>query len=230
MNIQGYDSLDTVMERANKALSPSSFELLATETQALILDTRAPEVFALGFIPNSINIGLDGNFAMWVGEMITDIKQEILLITEPGREQEAMIRLSRVGYDHTIGFLDGGYQAWLSEGRETDQVARITADEFELQYTENLPTFDVRKRSEFEAEHVVNVINVPLNELNQHFASFPTDKNFILHCAGGYRSMIAASILKSRGIHNFVDVIGGMSAIAKTNVPKTAYVCPSTLL
>lgn len=230
MNIQGYDSLDTVMERANKALSPSSFELLASETQALILDTRAPEVFALGFIPNSINIGLDGNFAMWVGEMITDIKQEILLITEPGREQEAMIRLSRVGYDHTIGILDGGYQAWLSEGRETDQIARITADEFELQYTENLPTFDVRKRSEYEAEHVVNVINVPLNEINQHFATFPTDKNFILHCAGGYRSMIAASILKSRGIHNFVDVIGGMSAIAKTNVPKTAYVCPSTLL
>lgn len=230
MNIQGYDSLDTVMERANNALSPNSFELLASETQALILDTRAPEVFALGFIPNSINIGLDGNFAMWVGEMITDIKQEILLITDPGREQEAMIRLSRVGYDHTIGYLDGGFQSWLSEGRETDQVARITADEFEAQYAENFPTFDVRKRSEFEAEHVVNVVNTPLNEINQHFASFPTDKNFILHCAGGYRSMIAASILKSRGIHNFVDVIGGMSAIAKTNVPKTAYVCPSTLL
>jgi rhodanese-related sulfurtransferase len=230
MNIQGYDSLDTVMERAYKALSPSSFELVANETDALILDTRAPEVFAEGFIPNSINIGLDGNFAMWVGEMITDIKQEILLITDPGREEEAIIRLSRVGYDYTVGYLAGGFAAWKAEGREVDAVQRITADEFALKFNDKVPTFDVRKRSEFEAEHVVDVVNIPLNEINQHFAKFPENMDFILHCAGGYRSMIAASILKSGGIHNFVDVIGGMSSIAKTQVPKTAYVCPSTLL
>jgi rhodanese-related sulfurtransferase len=230
MNIQGYDSLDTIMERAYKALTPSSFELVATETEALILDTRAPEVFAEGFIPNSINIGLDGNFAMWVGEMITDIKQEILLITEPGMEEEAIIRLSRVGYDYTVGYLAGGFAAWKAEGREFDTVQRITAEEFAAKFNDKVPTFDVRKRSEFEAEHVVDVVNIPLNEINQHFAQFPENTDFILHCAGGYRSMIAASILKSRGIHNFVDVIGGMSVIAKTNVPKTAYVCPSTLL
>jgi rhodanese-related sulfurtransferase len=230
MNIQGYDSLDTVMERGNKALSPTSFELVATETAALILDTRAPEVFAKGFVPTSINIGLDGNFAMWVGEMITDIKQEILLITEPGMEEEALIRLSRVGYDHAVGYLQGGFSAWKAEGREIDEVQRITAEEFAARFKDKVPTFDVRKRSEFEAEHVVDVVNVPLNEINQHFAKFPENEDFILHCAGGYRSMIAASILKSRGLHNFVDVIGGMAAIAKTAAPKTAYVCPSTLL
>ncbi len=230
MNIQGYDSLDTVMARAQKSLSPIEFELVANETEAIVLDTRAPEDFALGFVPGSINIGLDGNFAMWVGEMITDIQQEILLITEAGREEEAIIRLARVGYDHAVGYLDGGFDAWKSEGCEIDTVNRITADEFAEKFNKKIPTFDVRKRSEFEAEHVVDVVNVPLNEINQHLAKFPENEDFILHCAGGYRSMIAASILKSRGIHNFVDVIGGMAAIAKTATPKTAYVCPSTLL
>jgi glyoxylase-like metal-dependent hydrolase (beta-lactamase superfamily II)/rhodanese-related sulfurtransferase len=230
MNIQGYDSLDTVMARAQKSLSPSEFELVANETEAIVLDTRAPEDFALGFVPGSINIGLDGNFAMWVGEMITDIQQEILLITEAGREEEAIIRLARVGYDHAVGYLDGGFDAWKSEGREIDAMNRITADEFAEKFNKKILTFDVRKRSEFEAEHVVDVVNVPLNEINQHLAKFPENEDFILHCAGGYRSMIAASILKSRGIHNFVDVIGGMAAIAKTATPKTAYVCPSTLL
>lgn len=230
MNIQGYDSLDTVMARAQKSLSPSEFELVANETEAIVLDTRAPEDFALGFVPGSINIGLDGNFAMWVGEMITDIQQEILLITEAGREEEAIIRLARVGYDHAVGYLDGGFDAWKSEGREIDTVNRITADEFAEKFNKKILTFDVRKRSEFEAEHVVDVVNVPLNEINQHLAKFPENEDFILHCAGGYRSMIAASILKSRGIRNFVDVIGGMAAIAKTAAPKTAYVCPSTLL
>jgi glyoxylase-like metal-dependent hydrolase (beta-lactamase superfamily II)/rhodanese-related sulfurtransferase len=230
MNIQGYDSLDTIMDRANRGLSPSSFELVANETEALILDTRAPEVFAQGFIPNSINIGLDGNFAMWVGEMISDIKQEILLVTEVGREEEAIIRLSRVGYDYTVGYLQGGFTSWKNEGREVDVVQRITATQFAAKFTDKVPTFDVRKRSEFEAEHVVGVVNIPLNEINLHLAKFPESEPFILHCAGGYRSMIAASILKSRGIHNFVDVIGGMADISKTNAPKTAYVCPSTLL
>jgi glyoxylase-like metal-dependent hydrolase (beta-lactamase superfamily II)/rhodanese-related sulfurtransferase len=230
MNIQGYDALDTVMARAQKALSPMQFELVANETDALILDTRAPEDFALGFVPGSINIGLDGNFAMWVGEMITDIQQEILLITDAGHEEEAIIRLARVGYDHAVGYLDGGFDAWKLEGRAIDMVERITAAEFAAKFYEQMPTFDVRKRSEFEAEHVVDVVNIPLNELNLHMSKFPAEGNFVLHCAGGYRSMIAASILKSRGIHNFVDVIGGMAEIAQTNVPKTAYVCPSTLL
>lgn len=230
MNIQGYESIDTILERGNKGLTPTEFELLANETGALVLDTRSPDNFSQGFIPNSINIGLDGSFAMWVGEMIPDIKQEILIVTEVGREEEAIIRLSRVGYDNTIGYLAGGIEAWKNENREIDAVERLTAHEFEIVYANEPVVFDVRKKSEFESEHVVNVTNIPLNELNLHLNEFPTDKPFILHCAGGYRSMIAASILKSRGIHNFKDVIGGMSDILKTNIPTTEYVCPSTLL
>lgn len=230
MNIQGYESIDTILERGNKGLTPTEFELLANETGALVLDTRSPDNFSQGFVPNSINIGLDGSFAMWVGEMIPDIKQEILIVTEVGREEEAIIRLSRVGYDNTIGYLAGGIEAWKNENREIDAVERLTAHEFEIVYANEPVVFDVRKKSEFESEHVVNVTNIPLNELNLHLNEFPTDKPFILHCAGGYRSMIAASILKSRGIHNFKDVIGGMSDILKTNIPTTEYVCPSTLL
>lgn len=230
MNIQGYESLDTVLERGNKALSVEEFELVANETHALVLDTRDPEVFAKGFIPNSINIGIDSNFAMWVGEMIADIKQEILIVAEPGREEEAIIRLSRVGYDHAIGFLNGGFNAWKEASKEIDLVNRISAETFASNYDSKPIIFDVRKKSEFDSEHVVDAINIPLNEINNHLAEFPKAKPFILHCAGGYRSMIAASILKSRGWEDFVDVEGGMSAIAKTSVPKTEYVCPTTLL
>jgi glyoxylase-like metal-dependent hydrolase (beta-lactamase superfamily II)/rhodanese-related sulfurtransferase len=230
MNIQGYESLDLVMDRGKKALNPTEFELVANETEALILDTRAPDVFAKGFIPNSINIGLDGSFAMWVGEMIADIKQEILLVTEPEREDEAIIRLSRVGYDNTIGYLQGGFEAWKNENKEIDHVERISASELENKHKENPIIIDVRKQSEFDSEHVVNAINIPLNQINQRFSEIPSEQNFIVHCAGGYRSMIAASILKSRGYHNFVDVEGGMAEILKTATPKTEYVCPTTLL
>jgi len=230
MNIQGYDSLDTVMERGKHALSPSEFELMANESQALILDTRAPEVFAKGFIPNSINIGLEGNFAMWVGEMIPDIKQEILLVTDKDKEEEAIIRLSRVGYDHAIGYLKGGFNAWKNSGNEVDTVQRLSADEFAKEYATQPIIIDVRKKSEFDSEHVVNAINLPLNELNNRFYELPQEEPFILHCAGGYRSMIAASILESRGYHNFKDVEGGMTAILKTEIPKTEYICPTTLL
>lgn len=230
MNIQGYESLDTIMDRGNQGLSTEAFELAANETGALLLDTRSADEFSKGFIPNSINIGIDGNFAMWVGEMISDIKQEILLITEPGREQESIIRLARVGYDKTIGYLEGGFNAWKTAKKEIDTVTRISAEAFESEYAKDPIIIDVRKQSEFDSEHVANAINIPLNQMNQKFAEFPTEKPFILHCAGGYRSMIAASILKSRGIENFVDVIGGMSDILKTNTPKTEYICPTTLL
>lgn len=230
MNIQGYESLDTVMDRAKKGLNPVDFELVANETNALVLDTRDPEVFAKGFIPNSINIGLDGNFAMWVGEMIPDIKQEILLVTDEGKEEEAIIRLSRVGYDHAIGYLEGGFKSWQNAGKEMDQVERMSAEELAKEYGKNPVIIDVRKKSEYDSEHVVNALNVPLNEINKHLSEIPKDKPFILHCAGGYRSMIAASILKSRGYENFKDVEGGMSALLKTDIPKTEYVCPTTLL
>lgn len=230
MNIQGYESLDTVLDRGKKALNAEEFELVANETNALILDTRDPNEFSKGFIPNSINIGLEGSFAMWVGEMITDIKQEILLVTDPGKEEEAIIRLSRVGYDHTIGFLNGGFDTWKNSGKEIDTVERMTAQALADSYTKETILIDVRRKSEFDSEHVVDAISIPLNEINQHLAEFPKDKDFILQCAGGYRSMIAASILKSRGYHNFKDVIGGMGDLSKTSIPKTEYACPTTLL
>ncbi len=230
MNIQGYESLDTIMERAKTGYDPVAFEVVANEERPLVLDTRAAGEFAKGFIPNSINIGLDSNFAMWVGEMIPDIKQAILLVTDPGKEEESIIRLSRVGYDNTIGFLKGGFPAWKAAGKQVDTVSRINAEEFAKRYASKPVIIDVRKKSEFDSEHVVDAINVPLNQINQHLAQFPKDAPFILHCAGGYRSMIAASILKSRGWDNFVDVEGGFGAIKQTDVKRTDYVCPTTML
>jgi hydroxyacylglutathione hydrolase len=231
MNINGYESLDHVMERGKKPLSPIEFETIANETSILILDTRPSSDFAKGFIPNSINIGLDGSFAMWVGEMITDIQQEILLVTETGKEEETIIRLSRVGYDHTIGYLNGGFNSWLKTGKEIDTIQRISSLELEYQLAKEKTTIiDVRKKSEFNSEHLIGAINIPLNEINNHLAEFPKDKPFILHCAGGYRSIIAGSLLKQRGWNNFVDVSDGFAGIKKTMLPKTNYVCPTTLL
>lgn len=231
MNIQGYESLDAVMARGSKALSPQAFEAAANETMALILDSREADEFAQGFIPNSVNIGLDSNFAMWVGELIPDIKQEILLVTTPGKEQETITRLARVGYDFAIGFLDGGIESWKKLGKELNHVERISASEFETRYQSgDLIFFDVRKTSEFLSEHLVGAINTPLGTINEHLAQFPKESPFVLHCAGGYRSMIAASILKQRGWDNFVDVRGGFAALKETHVPKTDYVCPTTLL
>lgn len=232
LNIKGYESLDTVMERGKQALNPVGFEVMANETSALMLDTRNASEFAKGFIPNSINIGVDGNFAQWVGEMIPDVKQEILLITDEGREEEVITRLSRVGYDHSIGYLKGGFASWKAAGKEVETVQRLTAADFVSAHAKNEKEtiIDIRKKSEYESEHIVGAINVPLNEINQHLDQFPKDKNFVLYCAGGYRSMIASSILKQRGWDNFSDVIGGFGELAKTDLPKTEYVCPSTLL
>lgn len=231
MNIGGYESLDAIMERAKRPLSVGAFEAVANETKALVLDSRTASEFAKGFIPNSINIGIDSNFAMWVGEMIPDIKQEILLVTDEGKEEETIIRLSRVGYDHTIGFLKGGFGAWKNANKPIEKISRITPEEFVHKTKSEKPiVIDVRKKSEFDSEHLVDAINIPLNTINTNLASFPKDKPFVLHCAGGYRSMIAASILKQRGWSNFVDVIGGFNELKKYDVPKTEYVCPSTLL
>ena len=231
MNIKGYDSLDTVMDRAKTPLSVEAFEAAANETGALLLDTRDAEDFAKGFIPNSINIGLDGSFAQWVGEMIPDVKQEILLITYPDKQEEAITRLSRVGYDNTIGFLKGGFARWKKSGNDFETVGRISPKEFEKVYqTEKTMVFDMRKKSEYDSEHVIDAVNVPLNEINQHLAQFPKDKPFVLHCASGYRSMIAASILKQRGWKDFVDVDGGFDEMKNTNVAMSEFVCPTTML
>ncbi len=231
MNIEGYENLDAIMVRGKKALNVETFEMLANETHALILDTRSPAEFSKGFIPNSINIGLDGSFAPWVGEMIVDIKQEILLVCEPNREEEAITRLSRVGYDNAIGFLENGFESWKNAGKEMDVVNRISAKEMEENETyKNVQIIDVRKKSEFENEHLEQAKNISLSEINKHLSSFPKEDFFVIHCAGGYRSMIAASILKQRGFDNFVDVVEGFSGLSKTTLPKTTFVCPSTLL
>ena len=231
MNKQGYDSIDTVLERGQHALSPEGFEAAANETGALILDTRAPQVFAKGFIPNSINIGIDGNFAPWVGALIPDIKQTILLVADEGREEEIVTRLARVGYDNAIGFIKGGFEAWKSAGKEVDTIKSVSVDEFAAATANDINILDVRKKSEYDSEHIINAENVPLDFINDNMAQVDKDKTYYVHCAGGYRSMIFTSILKARGYDNLIDVDGGFKAIKETgkfNI--TDYVCPTTML
>ncbi len=232
LNIQGYESIDKVLERGQHALSPEAFETAATETSALILDTRDPQTFAKGFVPNSINIGIDGSFAPWVGAMIPDIKQEILLVTDEGREEEVITRLARVGYDYTIGYLKGGFNAWKNAGKEIDQIISISAGELsDIMSKEKVNILDVRKQSEYLSEHVADAENTPLDFINDSMAQIEKDKTYYVHCAGGYRSMIFASILRARGYDKLIDVKGGFKEIkenGKFNI--TEYVCPSTLL
>tara|TARA_B100000953_G_scaffold45931_2_gene35048 strand:+ start:4960 stop:6372 length:1413 start_codon:yes stop_codon:yes gene_type:complete len=230
LNIGGYKSFDKIMKQAAKALTPDEFELLANEEGALVLDTREADKYAKSHVPNSINIGLQGSFAPWVGEMIPDLETPILLITEVGKEEEAITRLSRVGYDNTQGYLADGMKSWEAAGKDVDTINRITAEELEQKMKQDIVIIDVRKKSEFDSEHIEGVVNVPLNQINQYLEKFPKEQEFVLHCAGGYRSMIAASILQQRGWSQLTDVIGGFKSIKETTIPVTAYVCPSTLL
>ncbi len=228
MNKLGYESIDTVMERGLKAMTAGEFEAAANETDAVMLDTRHDSVFSKGFIPNSINISLDGQFAPWVGALIPDVKQQLLIVAEPGREEESVMRLARVGYDNVIGYIKGGFATWEKEGKEIDTINRIKPEEFEKEYGKSgTIVIDVRKPGEYSAEHVDGALNISLDYINENLAEFPKDKDFIIHCAGGYRSMTAASILKSRGWENFREVEGGYDAIKTTNVPRTDYVCSS---
>lgn len=230
MNIKGYESLDAVREKARKPLPPSEFEFVANETGAVILDVRHQNDFGKGHIPRAIFIGLDGSFAPWVGALIADVKQPILLVAPEGRQEETVTRLSRIGFDNTVGYLKGGFEAWKKAGKEIDTVTTIDAMEFKKAIEEKqVPVFDVRKESEYLSEHVVDANNTCLSALNTHLAEFPTEETFYVHCAGGYRSVIAASILKSRGIHNLIDVGGGFKAIKETGVSTTDSICPSTL-
>lgn len=231
MNKEGYEDIQEVINRGTHALSPEEFEVAANETDALVLDVRHQSDFAMGHIPRSIFIGIDGGFAPWVGALIGDVQQNILLVTPDGREEETITRLSRVGFDHTIGYLKGGFEAWKKAAKEYDTVSSIPASQFksELEANDDSAVFDVRKPGEYSSEHVKDAHTTPLDFLNNHLADFPDDKSFYLHCAGGYRSMIAASILKSRGIHNLTDVQGGFAAIKEAGIPVTNYVCPSTI-
>ncbi|WP_347069183.1 MBL fold metallo-hydrolase [Flavobacterium sp. WV_118_3] len=229
MNIQGYDSLETVMAKADTALSPVAFKAMAGQLEALLLDVRHESEFVKEHIPGSIFIGLQGNFAPWVGALIMDVQQPILLIVSEGKEKEAITRLSRVGFDNCHGYLKGGLEAWKAAGFETDSIVSITPEQFATDKdTGKLPIVDARKPGEFSAEHVEGAINIPLDFVNNQLAEVPTESDFYLHCAGGYRSVIMASILKARGYHNIINIEKGISGIRNTPVALTKFICPST--
>lgn len=228
MNKSGVASIDNILEKGKVSLSVEEFEALANHEGALVLDTRKPQEFVKGHVPNSIFIGIDGGFAPWVGALIKDLQQPIVFIADKGREEEVVIRLSRVGYDNTLGYLAGGFKSWESAGKDIETIKSISAAEFSEEYKKGITVIDARKPSEYEAEHVENAINSPLDYINDNMADFDPDKKYYIHCAGGYRSVIMSSILKSRGIHNLVDVAGGFKDISETDTKKTAFVCPST--
>ena len=230
MNKEGYEDIDTVLKSGTTPLDPEAFEKLANQSGAVILDVRHQDAFAEGHIPQSIFIGIDGGFAPWVGALIGDVEQPILLVTPEGREEETVTRLARVGFDNTLGYLDGSLKAWKKAGKATDSVEGIDTTELKtLSEKESLTVFDVRKPGEYLSEHLPDAKNTPLDFINEHMNEFPTGTPFYMHCAGGYRSMIAASILKSRGIHNLIDVRGGFGAIKESGMKVSDYVCPSTL-
>ena len=228
MNKKGYTSFDEVLAKGKTALSVDEFETAAEETGALILDTRNAAEFYKGFIPQSINIGLKGDFAPWVGSMIVDVQQPILLVCDDCTEEETITRLSRVGFDNVLGYLKGGFESWKNSGKEIDTVHRISPEEFAEKFNDNSKVIDVRKEGEYAAEHVNDAYSKPLAYINDWVGNINPDEHFFLHCAGGYRSMIAASILQARGYRNFTEVEGGFNGIKKTEkVPTTDFVCQS---
>lgn len=231
MNKKGIESFETVFNQGMKAINATEFEVVAEETGALILDTRSNGDFAKGFIPQSINIGINGDFAPWVGALIGDVKQPILLVTDLGMEEETVTRLTRVGFDNLIGHLEYGFQAWKEAGYDVDIINRITAEQFEKEVKiGESKIIDVRKESEYEAEHVEDAYSRPLASINEWVKDIDPEEHFFMHCAGGYRSMMAASILQARGYRNFSEIEGGYNAIAKTTVSKTDFVCQSKVL
>jgi glyoxylase-like metal-dependent hydrolase (beta-lactamase superfamily II)/rhodanese-related sulfurtransferase len=231
MNKKGYESFETVLNNGMRAVPVTSFESVVEDTGAVILDTRKNGSFAQGFVPQSINIGIEGDFAPWVGALIADVKQAIILVTEIGQEEESVTRLSRVGFDNLIGYLDGGFEAWKKARKEIDTINRITAEEFAKEVTIGASkVIDIRKESEYSAEHIEDSFSRPLASINNWIEGVDHKESFFLHCAGGYRSMIAASILQARGFRNFKEIEGGFNAIAKTELPKTDFVCQSRVL
>lgn len=232
LNKLGYESIDEVMQRGTKVLSAREFELAANETSALILDVRDKKTFVKGFIPNSVFIGLDGSFAPWVGALIPDLKQEILIVAPKGRAEETVKRLARVGYDQAIGYLEGGFESWVAYGGEVDKVETIDTTTFEQTYVQDpkIKVLDVRKPSEWESEHIENSQNFPLDFINAQMSEVNNARTYYMHCRSGYRSTVAASILKARGFEQLINVQGLFDDIVASQIPTTAYVCPSTLV
>ncbi len=226
MNVLGgVDSLDEILKKGNRSLFVKEFETVWESTEALVLDTRPKEQFVKGFIPGSIFIGIDDTFAPWVGALIINLKQPILLVTEEGRQEEVITRLARVGYDNTLGYLAGGMDAWIREGKEVDTVNEISAEDFASLFDTHINTFllDARRQSEYEVEHLVGAENVPLDTINKNMATLDLRKTYYIHCAGGYRSVIMSSILKSRGYHNIVNIRGGYKALSATKLKRTEH-------
>jgi len=222
MNKEGYEDINQIINRAVNPLSVDEFEAVANQSGAIVLDVRNQKDYVKGHIPRSIFIGLDGGFAPWVGTLLKDVKQQILLVVPIGREKEAITRLSRVGFDQTIGFLKGGFSSWRESGKEIDSLSSISAEQFEKEIrNKDSFIYDVRKISEYETSRVNSSVNTPLGEINNYLNDFPEDNDFYIHCAGGYRSIIAASILKSRGIHNIIDIKGGFKSIKETSILTT---------
>ncbi|MEL4308170.1 MBL fold metallo-hydrolase [Joostella sp. CR20] len=228
LNKEGYSTFDDVLEKGDVPLSPEKFEAIANQEGALVLDVRTQDEFLKEHIPNSIFIGLNGSFAPWVGALITDLQQPILLIVPEGKSKEAVTRLSRVGYDNTLGYLENGLDSWKKAGKEVASIDSITAEEFEQQYNDTLAILDVRKPGEFEAEHLEKGVSFPLDFINEQMTDLNKNKKYFIHCAGGYRSAIAASILKARGYNDLVDIKGGYGAIKNTAIPKTTFKCPNS--
>ncbi len=220
MNKEGYEDIDTVLKSGNQAIKAEDFERVAEQTGAIILDVRHQDDFTKAHIPQSIFIGINGSFAPWVGAIIGDTKQPLLLVTPKGKEEETILRLARVGFDNTIGYLKGGFTSWLAQRNETDSIEGITPDELKNKIIDDSTSliFDVRKPSEFNSERIPDVDNTPLDFINDHLHEFPKEQTFYLYCAGGYRSVIAASILKKRGIHNLIDIKGGFKAIKDAGI------------
>lgn len=232
LNKMGYESLDEILEQGVVALSVEDFEDMANRNNALILDTRSKEEFSKGFIPGSIFIGIDDNFAPWVGALIIDLKQPILFLADEGKEEEVVTRLARVGYDNTLGYLKGGFDAWKKAGRDVDTIEQLSAADFAELYKSDkkISVLDVRRNSEYDSEHIEGIGNFPLDFINKNMAKLDNEKKYFLHCAGGYRSMITASILRARGFDQLVDIQGGFEALSKTDLPRTEYHEPTTML
>jgi hydroxyacylglutathione hydrolase len=231
MNKKGIPSFSNILNNGMKEITVNEFETIVEDSGALILDTRNNGNFAKGFVPQSINVGINGDFAPWVGALIADVNQPIVLVTEIGKEEETVTRLSRVGFDNILGHLKGGFEAWKSAGFDVDTVNRISAEQFEKEVKiGECKVVDIRKEGEYEAEHLEDAYSKPLAYINNWVKDIDPSEHFFMHCAGGYRSMIAASILQARGYRNFTEIDGGFNAIAKTELPKTDFICQSKVL
>ena len=234
LNLQGgMDSIDDIIRKGKNPLTAKEFEAIWESADALVLDTRKKEEFAAGHIPGSVFIGVDDSFAPWVGTLITDLKQPILFVADEGREEEVIVRLARVGYDHTIGYLNGGLAAWKEAGYATEVIKEISPEDFATLYEmdhKHTNLLDARRKSEYDSEHLEGAENFPLDFINQNMAQLDRHKKYFIHCAGGYRSLIMCSILKSRGFDHLVNIRGGYKVLSQTGLAKTKYTAPKTML